>query len=774
MHVCPPRSSLLATAAPTLALSLALAADVVAQSAPPTLGWSGWLRCEVTVRGPGYTDQQTHTWTMPGGTPTVAGAFRVYPATWSVVGSGGLQRTRNDQSLDVRWSTNGPALSAPIAVFVRASDGKILIQSRHTQLRAPGAIQGYQLQTIDGKRQPVGVIALEAFEWAFPLIEVTPATATTNATASGSRSQPTTGSVGPMQPDGSQGSAACTWQFAQGRQVAAPPAVVAGAVPTPPAAGTIAGIAPAAGVVQGPASGAAAPTGAAPTGSSVDAPTGSMIAGAPSQPAGSVLSSVTPKTCALAAPSVKAVATSPASIELTWAPVSGATGYTISRSDIGAVGTVPASRAQADIRFTHRADFDYRVTYSYTVSAQFANGCGNGQVSIAAPRPGTPTAVDLRALEGSVAGKTGRVRLEWRMPDTTVSGFVVLGPGLGQNGQEVPRSATPSGSVSLDVDNVPSGAQSWLVTPYWTVPGGRVIDVSTGLKLSGKFGIYRIAVTGVRADKQTADDPFDVDGVGDEIYVAAAAYHSGRFVNLAKSAVYGDTGPLTVAAKLVPNPPTRQGRVMGGTQTPTGGVKTGDVLPSNPGGTPGRIALPLIVWEGWLGGTALVRVNPTVWEFDGNPTLYVEWNNTVITANGGGPGTDPTLEAKLMEKLQKAAESYKDVQTSTTNLALSTNGGSGGTSGAMTTQTASNPPTGSAPAQAPQLPPFMLAGQQGWDRYIGELTVFPPLAFSADGVQAEKKLSATAGTVTFRDTPAGPFQNSDAQYTVTVDILPVP
>ena len=61
MHVCPPRSSLLATAAPTLALSLTLAADVFAQSATqPALGWSGWLRCEVAVRGPGYTDQQIH------------------------------------------------------------------------------------------------------------------------------------------------------------------------------------------------------------------------------------------------------------------------------------------------------------------------------------------------------------------------------------------------------------------------------------------------------------------------------------------------------------------------------------------------------------------------------------------------------------------------------------------------------------------------------------------------------------------------------------------
>ncbi len=221
-----------ATVLPVLALTLA-ASSAFAQTAPLSpLGWSGWVRCDVTVRGPGYTDQQTHTWTM-GGTPSVQGAFYVYPATWSVVGSGGLQRSQGNQSLVAQWATNAPSMSAPLAVFVRASDKRMFIQSRHAPLRAPRAIQGYQQVTIGGKAQTPGQIGLEAFEWMLPTIDViAPAPGTTNATANGTSTKPTTGSVGPMQPEGSQGSAACTWRFGQGSTAPAPlPAVAAPPVP---------------------------------------------------------------------------------------------------------------------------------------------------------------------------------------------------------------------------------------------------------------------------------------------------------------------------------------------------------------------------------------------------------------------------------------------------------------------------------------------------------------------------------------------------------------
>ena len=195
--------------------------------------WAGWARCQIEVQGPGYSERQTHTWMMTGATPTIEGAFRVYPATWSVVGGGSLQRTQGTQTLVAQWAINAPATSAPIAVFVRASDGRMFIQARHSQMRAAGAVAGYQQVTIDGKQQPPGQISAEAFEWAFPVIDST----STSTSINGSSAPGVNGSVGYMQPAGSRGTASCSWQFGQGASAPVPPQALA-AVPIPSAPAT--------------------------------------------------------------------------------------------------------------------------------------------------------------------------------------------------------------------------------------------------------------------------------------------------------------------------------------------------------------------------------------------------------------------------------------------------------------------------------------------------------------------------------------------------------
>jgi hypothetical protein len=213
-------------------LCVLAASRAAAQTPPPS--WAGWARCQVDVQGPGYVERRVHTWTSNSGTPTVEGAFRVYPGTWSVVGGGSLQRTQGTQTLVAQWAINGTMTNAPLAVFVRASDGRMLLQARHAQLRAPGAVAGYQQQTIDGKPQTPGRLSGEGFEFAFPLIDA-PAT---DKSVSGRGSPQVNGSVGFMQPAGSRGTAACTWTFGQGTAAPAPPpALAAVPVPSPPAAG---------------------------------------------------------------------------------------------------------------------------------------------------------------------------------------------------------------------------------------------------------------------------------------------------------------------------------------------------------------------------------------------------------------------------------------------------------------------------------------------------------------------------------------------------------
>src|SRR3954469_22318855 len=152
----------------TLGLLVVAAVRPLAAQAP---GWQGWARCEVDVQGQGYTDHQTHTWQLSGGAPTVEGAFRIYGGTWSVIGRGSLQRTTGNQTLVAEWSTNAQNSSAPLALFVRASDGRMFIQARHAQLRAAASVAGYQQVTIDGQRQRPVPIASEAFEWTFPTVE---------------------------------------------------------------------------------------------------------------------------------------------------------------------------------------------------------------------------------------------------------------------------------------------------------------------------------------------------------------------------------------------------------------------------------------------------------------------------------------------------------------------------------------------------------------------------------------------------------------------------
>ncbi|MDB4883184.1 MAG: hypothetical protein JWL95_1950 [Gemmatimonadetes bacterium] len=174
--------------------------------------WAGWAQCRLTTQGEGYSNQQTQTWTTTGGAPTVQGALRMHPATWSVTGSGSLRRTQGSQTLTARWTANAQGVSAPISVVVRASDGRRLIRSGHAQLRQPKAVVGTQTVSIDGKPQSSVPVAYEVFEFTFPTIEDSAA----STRMSGSKTSDVAGSVGFMQPGGARTSATCAWDFAQG------------------------------------------------------------------------------------------------------------------------------------------------------------------------------------------------------------------------------------------------------------------------------------------------------------------------------------------------------------------------------------------------------------------------------------------------------------------------------------------------------------------------------------------------------------------------------
>jgi len=184
--------------------------SVIPQTLSPADGpWSGSAQCQVNVQGPGYSDQQTHSWTVAGSSPTPQGAIRLFAGTWSVTGNGSLQRTQGNQTLKAQWTTTGQNAAAPISVFLRASDGRLLIKLGHAQLRYKDGINGTQQVYVNGRLTSSKTMALEAFEWQLPLAE----DSSTATTIHGSTQQEIKASVGPMQPAGSRVTSSCSWQF---------------------------------------------------------------------------------------------------------------------------------------------------------------------------------------------------------------------------------------------------------------------------------------------------------------------------------------------------------------------------------------------------------------------------------------------------------------------------------------------------------------------------------------------------------------------------------
>ena len=200
------------------------------QSSAVTGPWSGQAQCQITVQGPyGYNHSETQTWTLNGGQPTMQGAMNILPATWSATGQGSFQKTTGSQTLVGQWKTNASPISAPLALFIRASDGMLILKSWHSQLTAPGSVIGTQQMYINGVAQTPGAISGGAFEWQFPFSQVP-----SNSTSiSGSTTIATNGSVGPMQPGGSQGTASCTWNFNSGASSSSPAVLASNTVQMP-------------------------------------------------------------------------------------------------------------------------------------------------------------------------------------------------------------------------------------------------------------------------------------------------------------------------------------------------------------------------------------------------------------------------------------------------------------------------------------------------------------------------------------------------------------
>jgi hypothetical protein len=131
----------------------------------------------------------------------------------------------------------------------------------------------------------------------------------------------------------------------------------------------------------------------------------------------------------------------------------------------------------------------HHQTYRYTVTAEYGGGCGSSVVALVPTRPVGPTAY-VSQRPG------GYVELYWEMhgalgtPEARSTGALAFGPGLPAEGYEQDwRDCEPNlNGYRICVRDLfaPSGDNTWIVVPYWETENGRMIDVSSGSRVTAK------------------------------------------------------------------------------------------------------------------------------------------------------------------------------------------------------------------------------------------------------------------------------------------------
>ena len=230
----------------------------------------------------------------------------------------------------------------------------------------------------------------------------------------------------------------------------------------------------------------------------------------------------------------------------------------------------------------------------YRIAARYPDG-RYGHTDVTFANPAQPAVVT--ELKMTQTGER-KARLTWKWTSTIgSSGVRVFAPGLPPEGQMVPRT---NNEGSYEVAQVPEGAQLFRVAYEY---GNKVAPVEARLNatMATWSGQYRAVLLGFRVGRKTVDDDiFDGDGRGDEVFFAAYRAlitnpSAGTVVPIGavQSAVYGDINRF----------PTR---IRAGGAGPTGGVRSGDVIPSEaalaaqPGVMASADRLPFLLWEGTL------------------------------------------------------------------------------------------------------------------------------------------------------------------------------
>ena len=230
----------------------------------------------------------------------------------------------------------------------------------------------------------------------------------------------------------------------------------------------------------------------------------------------------------------------------------------------------------------------------YRVTVRYADGkTGQADTTLANPmQPSLPT----RMESSQIAASTVRLSI-WSSRDGGLEGyqvFVSTAPNAGKF-----AAARPGDYIAVDLVGVPVGAAVLRVVPQYA---GKLvaIEAQQNVTVAPWSGRYRVLLVGFRAAQQTKDeDIFGGDGAGDEVFFGVyralipPGTGNGQSLGVVRSVVFGDNSRFP-------------GRVRAGSATPAGGIRSGDVVPSDaqmvarPGVAALPDRLPMLLWEGRL------------------------------------------------------------------------------------------------------------------------------------------------------------------------------
>lgn len=207
------------------------------------------------------------------------------------------------------------------------------------------------------------------------------------------------------------------------------------------------------------------------------------------------------------------------------------------------------------------------------------------------------------------------INLKWDSVPGAVF-YAVSGSGM-TNAQKV-------AGTTYTVKGVGAGTHHYSVIAYYDSVG-RFGDEANPARatVTRQSGRYRITANGFQVIHQTNDHALNVDGWGDEVYVAAYVHafsSTGASGYLKQTGIYGgkkDDEPF---------------RILVGSASKEGGLASGNTVPntSTPWVRQEADGMPWEIWSGQLTeGLDVVVVFPALWEWDSVRDNFLRWETTL-------------------------------------------------------------------------------------------------------------------------------------------------